>query len=179
MAELLNKSQPGRRRGRPQRGRGAPRMDMTALVDVAFLMLTFFILTTTMASQRIGAFVVPPKTEEKGPDLAYSDMMTIVLDKEGIVHYFYGIGDEGVEIDVVGAPSLREEIKDHFFGKDLPPCKGEKTKACRQPFVVVKSLPGSKYGDLIELWDDLRIVEANRYTLTDLNHTDSLLLSIR
>ena len=84
--------------------RGAPAIDMTAMVDVAFLLLTFFILTTTRfrEDQKVQvdtpssvSILTPPET----------GLMTISVDPEGKV--FVGLTDIGT----------RQEVLERFEGE--------------------------------------------------------------
>lgn len=65
--------------------RKVPAMDMTAMCDVAFLLLTFFILTAQFRSQEAAA--VDPPTSISGIKVPDKDIMTIALDKEGKVYF--------------------------------------------------------------------------------------------
>ncbi|WMJ71767.1 biopolymer transporter ExbD [Cytophagaceae bacterium ABcell3] len=60
-------------------------MDMTAMCDVAFLLLTFFMLTTKFKPQEAVAVDIPSSVSEiKLPD---TDIMTIAVDKDGGVYF--------------------------------------------------------------------------------------------
>lgn len=62
-----------------------PSLDMTAMCDVAFLLLTFFILTTTFKKDEAVIVDVPSSTiEQKIPD---SDVITVSIDKENKVYF--------------------------------------------------------------------------------------------
>lgn len=65
--------------------RGAPTVDMTAMVDVAFLLLTFFILTTTKFREDQSVEVDTPSSvsDLQPPE---EGLMTISVDKEGRVY---------------------------------------------------------------------------------------------
>lgn len=65
--------------------RASSSVDMTAMCDVAFLLLTFFILTAQFRSQDAAAIETPSSiSSTKVPD---TDIMTIALDKEGKVYF--------------------------------------------------------------------------------------------
>ncbi|MEM6342822.1 MAG: biopolymer transporter ExbD [Bacteroidota bacterium] len=70
--------------------RGAPTVDMTAMVDVAFLLLTFFILTTTSFRQEQKVEVDMPSSRSQ-IDVPVEKLMTISVDPEGKV--FVGFSD--------------------------------------------------------------------------------------
>lgn len=65
--------------------RGAPTVDMTAMVDVAFLLLTFFILTTTKFREDQSVEVDTPSSVS---DLTPPDtkLMTVAVSSEGKVY---------------------------------------------------------------------------------------------
>lgn len=65
--------------------RKVPAMDMTAMCDVAFLLLTFFILTAQFRSQEAAS--VEPPTSISGIKVPDKDIMVISLDKEGKVYF--------------------------------------------------------------------------------------------
>ena len=65
-------------------------LDMTAMCDMAFLLLTFFMLTTKFKAQEPIAIDMPSSVSEiKLPD---KDMLTISVDKKGGV--FFGVDDQ-------------------------------------------------------------------------------------
>jgi biopolymer transport protein ExbD len=65
--------------------RASSSVDMTAMCDVAFLLLTFFILTAQFRSQDAAAIETPSSiSSTKVPD---TDIMTIALDKEGKIYF--------------------------------------------------------------------------------------------
>jgi biopolymer transport protein ExbD len=65
--------------------RTSPSLDMTPMVDLAFLLVTFFMLTTKFAPEEPVAVDMPSSTSEiRLPD---TDILTITVSKEGAVFY--------------------------------------------------------------------------------------------
>lgn len=99
----------------PKKKRVGVRMDMTPMVDVAFLLLTFFMLTTQFKAPDDVQIVLPASHSTiKLPD---TDVMTIVVGKDGTINL-------GVD-----APALRVAL----FGE-----AGRKVSTVR---VTIKDLP--------------------------------------
>lgn len=71
----------------PKPARKSPSMDMTAMCDVAFLLLTFFIMTTQFKSQESVTVDTPSSVSEI--KIEDKDMATITIDKDG--KYYFGV----------------------------------------------------------------------------------------
>ncbi len=65
-------------------------LDMTPLVDLAFLLLTFFMFATTMAQPQIMEMSVPPNLDVP-IDVAQSKLMTVYVRKDGKLFYNTGL----------------------------------------------------------------------------------------
>ncbi len=88
--------------------RGAPAIDMTAMVDVAFLLLTFFILTTTRFREESVVEIDTPSSISS-TDLPETAVMIIEVDKEGRV--FTGFSDIDIReeaLKLAAAPDEKE-----------------------------------------------------------------------
>src|ERR1039457_2056618 len=97
MAEMEVKSGgekkgPGVKKGKKQ----STRVDLTPMVDLGFLLITFFIFTTTM-SQATAMRLFLPKDADKPQDqnlAKQSGALTILLGKDNNVFYYEGILDK-------------------------------------------------------------------------------------
>jgi hypothetical protein len=73
------------------------RVDFTPMVDLAFLLITFFMLATTFSKPQTMEIAMPSKdkvTEEEQTKVKASRAVTIVLDKDNAVYYYEGTRDE-------------------------------------------------------------------------------------
>src|SRR2546426_11032766 len=66
------------------------RMDMTPMVDVAFLLLTFFMLTTTMNRPQTMEINLPPA--KTTVEVAQSNLLTLRVKEDGSI--WWNVGDE-------------------------------------------------------------------------------------
>src|SRR3954463_9244259 len=90
MAEVVQSGGSRHKKGR-KKARLGVRMDMTPMVDVAFLLLTFFMLATTLLTPQVMEISLPP--DSKIPvQIAESNLLTLRIRKDQTV--FWNIGTE-------------------------------------------------------------------------------------
>lgn len=75
--------------GKKRAKKGSTRVDMTPLVDLAFLLLTFFVLTSTFSKPKIMSLVYPakPKDEVKVEEQKINNAITFLLTENKIFYY--------------------------------------------------------------------------------------------
>lgn len=90
MAEL--NSSPEKTSGKIPRKRMSTRVDLTAMVDLAFLLITFFMLTTSLLKPQMFHVTMPDGTPTKEPfELSDKRTMTICLGKNNQVISYLGM----------------------------------------------------------------------------------------
>ena len=97
MAQIVD-SGGGNEKGKKKAKKGTPTMDMTPMVDLAFLLLTFFVMTSTFSKPKVMSLVYPAKpdpTAEK-KDQKINNAVTFLLSDDRIFYYqemFYPEGN--------------------------------------------------------------------------------------
>lgn len=94
MAEIQTGGEQGGKHSKTRAKKLSTRIDMTPMVDLAFLLLTFFMLTTTFSKPQAMEVNMPlPKPPEDQPKMVFEDSraMTILIDKENRLFYYMGM----------------------------------------------------------------------------------------
>lgn len=160
MAEVQQKPD-ARKAGKPRSKKRSTKIDMTAMVDVAFLLLTFFILTTTMVQQKAMKMVMPT---EGGIDIGCSKMMQIYLGAEDKVHWAPGCELSDLRTTDFSSTGIRAAIL-------------EKLAANPELIINIKPDKGSRFGNLVDIMDEMNITGAKRYAVSDMTEDERELLT--
>lgn len=177
MANINDQSTRNRSPGNSRRKNKSTRIDMTAMVDVAFLLLTFFVLTATLQQNSVMELVVPPKCE--GPDCTVdvkeNKILTLILEKD---HLSYYLGNEVDQLKTSNyASSKVRSILTAHLNRYPNRCDRKINADCWDPIFVVKPMQNCKYKQLVDLLDELAIVDAKKFALDSFSEADSLLLA--
>ncbi len=138
---------------RPKRGKVSKRkkmkrvgfyLDMTPLVDITFLLLTFFMFTTTMATPQVMEMSIPPEIEDE-VEVKISELFQIFVRNDNKI--FYTIGDEDPqEVALKDIKSLAERLnlKDAVKNKLI---------------TALKPDTSASYGTVVGILDELNLAE--------------------
>ncbi len=82
--EVVERGKPGKKKGlrRPKR-RVSIRIDMTPMVDIAFLLLIFYMVTTVFAMPQAMEINLPPKDQKEDIEIKESNLLTLRVDEAG------------------------------------------------------------------------------------------------
>ncbi len=146
------------------------RVDLTPMVDLGFLLITFFIFTTTM-SQPTAMKLFLPKDADKPEDqnkAKESGVITILLGKDDNVFYYEGQLDNGASNF---KSSTFKEIRNVLLDK--------KARTPEKDLVVVlKPSEECTYRNVVDILDEMAINMCKRYALVDISSTETQLIKI-
>jgi len=123
------------------------RIDMTPLVDITFLLLTFFMLTTTMAAPQIMEMSVPPEQEEV--EVAQSQLLQFFVRDDGAI--FYSMGTDTPER--IDSKNLKQ-IRDISVRENMKP------ENLNKLIVALYTSGEAPYGLVVTILDELNRAEA-------------------
>lgn len=162
MAEIQDKdSSKGKKKGPKKQ---STKIDMTPMVDLAFLLLTFFMLTTTFAKPNVMQISMPvkPENEVEQPPLKASNALTIYLGPNDKVYYLDGLADEPtakIETTDFSTNGIRKHILQRR--KDNIAFNQGKEKL----FVMIKPLKTARYKNMVDILDEMNIATVGAYAL--------------
>jgi biopolymer transport protein ExbD len=141
------------------------KVDMTPMVDLAFLLVTFFMLTTTFNKPQTMEVNMPEKTDDnKTMKVAESRTTTLVLAENNKVYYYSGSKEPQIQLTDYSATGLRKVLLN-------------KVKTIKDPIVIIKAKKESKYKNLVDAIDEMAITGIKIYALVDITPQDLELLA--
>lgn len=114
MAELAQDDGGGKKGGKKRPSKGSARIDMTPMVDLGFLLLTFFVLTSTFAKPKVMSLVYPAKDPKDLPppdEAKVNNAITFIVSDNRL---FYYEGEFYPEGNAKGKPAT--ELTETDFG---------------------------------------------------------------
>lgn len=147
--------------------KATPRVDMTPMVDLMFLLVTFFILTTSISTPQAMDIVKPDKDEknENRLELKASKTMTILLGKKDKVAWY--MGEAGKTAPTY--ENLSQVDKSIISNRKVADASGIKGEFV----VLIKPTSGSTFQNFVDIMDELEILKVKVRQIDDDNILDS------
>lgn len=201
MAEISSDSGGGhgkhQKKGRKKSG--TPKVDMTPMVDLGFLLLTFFVLTTTFSKPQAMEINMPVPKDLKDPtpptQFPEERTMTLLLSEDNVVYWYAGIPDpktppqlektdfskDGIEKVLLEknakAYNMIKRLEQKLIeGKiDDAKFKADKVKILKKKsiLVIIKADESAKYKNMVDILDEMQIINAGTYAIVDITKDET------
>jgi len=172
MAELDTSGGGKHKGGKVRTKKKATRVDLTAMVDLAFLLITFFILTTTLNKPKAMELIMPDKDDIHHDQLAVpeSRTMTLLLGDNNKLEWFVGLaGKTAPTVIGYGKEDLRKVLVDQ---NNLI----KQSHGGQPMIVVVKPSAQSTYKNVVTVMDELNITGIEQRAIVDISPVELELL---
>lgn len=151
-------------KGKKKTKRVGVRIDMTPMVDVAFLLLTFFMLTTTMNKPQTMEINLPPS--EAKAEVAESNLLTLRITEDFRIFWNTGV-EKPVTVD--GTDKQQRLVN---LGKLLK----DRNRANPKLITLIKVDGKAKYIDMVDVMDELNINQISRFSLAPMVDDDKKII---
>lgn len=153
------------------------KVDLTAMVDLAFLLITFFMLTTTLTKPQSMNLAMPDKSEPDVEDTKVSEnrTVTVLLGADDKVLWYMGRLDNMIDGPVVtsyGKNGLREMLL--VKKQQVLAATRDETKGL---IVIIKATDQSIYRNLVDALDEMAITKIDTYAIVDISPVEVELLA--
>ncbi len=166
MAEVQVKDSSGKG-GKVRSKKQVPHVDLTPMVDLAFLLITFFMLVTTFNKPNVMDLGLPakPKDEKQKPqdiDIKLQNSISIIIGKDNRIFYHQqdqaGLNDQTLletNFDREGITKVIEQAKAGAIDKNIFT-------------VIIKPTDDAVYKNFVDMLDEMAITKNERYGVTDI-----------
>lgn len=141
------------------------KVDMTPMVDLGFLLITFFIFSTTMSQPTAMPLLMPKDTDkqEEQNKVKASGALTIMLGKSNGVYYY-----EGEDPTKIQASDYKK-IRDVILTK-------KKSTDPKDFVVVIKPNDEANYQNMVAILDEMTINEVKKFALVSISPQENELV---
>jgi len=156
MAEMEVKESSKKGPGVKKSKKHSTRVDLTPMVDLGFLLITFFIFTTTVSQPTAMPLNMPKDTKDKNLDMKVkeSGSLTLMLGKGNIIYYYYG--NDPTKMQTTNYKGVRDII-----------LQKKKTTPAADLFIIIKPDKDATYKNAVDILDEMDINDIGKYAMVD------------
>src|SRR6478735_9052407 len=148
------------KQGKGKSKKVSTKIDMTPMVDLAFLLITFFMLTTSMNKPSVMQVNMPDKSENNPPQpIKESKAMTIILGEDNKLFYYMGMTAPKVKASDYTSEGIRKIIL-------------QKNKNIPNLVILIKAMKKSRYNNMVDILDEMHITNSKRYAIMPISDHD-------
>jgi biopolymer transport protein ExbD len=166
MAEISQGGGGGHKKGGKVRvKKQSTKIDMTPMVDLAFLLLTFFILTTTFNKPKTMEVNMPDKVDDETQQTKINekDILNLVLAEEDKIFWWIGL-EPPVNTTNYSQSGVRKVLL-------------EQTRANPKMMVLIKPKDESRYENMVNILDEMDITDIKRYAIVEYSDDDKAIIT--
>lgn len=161
MAEITSNDNSGKK-GRLKRT--VVRVDLTPMVDLAFLLISFFMLTVVMNEEK-ALKVNMPIADGTMSEVADCQVINLYADYDR-VYYTEGLGNDSVKLLQHREPGSLKDVLAAKTAQINTGCFNTKGKP-RDLVCIIKLLPDARYKAMVEIFDDMELYNVPVYAMQD------------
>lgn len=145
------------------------RIDMTPMVDLGFLLITFFVFTTTISLPKAAELFMPAEDNNHPQPLPNSLALTLLLDDNNSIYYYGGNFEEAQKTGQIFettystyngvGKAIRQKQKD----LESYPNFGGKSGL----MLIIKPTSSSVYKNVIDALDEVMINDVKKYAIVE------------
>lgn len=166
MADIENNQQKSRHHFKTS-SKKSVRIDLTPMVDLGFLLITFFVFTTTMSQATVMNIVTPYDKVEPGDDICNSCALTVLLGSNDQIYYYEG-APETASLHTANYNSIRTVLQD----------KKKKVASARgsgdQFVLIIKAADAASFKNFVDITDEVTINGIKRYYIDEITAVDKM-----
>lgn len=165
MAEISQSGGGGKKDGKVRSKKSSTKIDMTPMVDLAFLLLTFFMLTTTFNKLHTMEITMPEKVtkDTTPPKVNEKRVLTLLLGEQDKIYWYVGITDPKPVVTDFSKDGIRKVLV-------------QQKSQIRDLIVLIKPSDKSRYKNVVDILDEMKISDVPRYAIVDITPVDNELM---
>ena len=171
MAELNTGDSGGGKGGKVRSKKQNSKVDLTAMVDLAFLLITFFMLTTTLSKPQSMTLGLPAKEKDKPEEDTKVDeklTVTLLLGKDNKLIFYSGLLETPItppKDATYGKDGIREEL---LKRKKVIDAYIKSTGSAKKAMtVIIKPSKKSNYKNVVDVLDEMAILKVPIYAIVN------------
>jgi biopolymer transport protein ExbD len=207
MAEVnTDDSSSGGKHDKKRAKKASTKIDMTPMVDLAFLLLTFFILTSTFSKPKTMEINFPAKPKDEKMNMKVNNALTFLLTTDNGIYYYYGEfypekNDKGVPPTTLtktdfsanglhkillerNKPTLDniKQLEERLVKRQIADTTYKRLvnyeKGLKDALtVLIKADDKAVYKNVIDVIDELNICNVGKYAIVDMGQKELELLN--
>jgi biopolymer transport protein ExbD len=178
MAEMdTSSSGGGKHKGGKRAKKASTRVDLTAMVDLGFLLITFFMLTTTLNKPKVMELNMPDKDNDDKEEIMKvkeSLTTTFVLAGGDSLYYWHGLPAAPGDVKLTNyatSKGMRDVILLRQGEIDRDRKAGVYTEK-EGHIVLIKPMKDAKYKNMVDFLDEMAITDTPTYAIVDYEPAD-------
>ena len=170
MAEINN--QPTKQKQQTVCNKKSTRVDLTPMVDLGFILVTFFVFTAALSESKAMNLLLPNDNNPAvNDDICESCALTFILSKNNIVHYYEGSEkNASYKLTDYSSNGIRQNIIDKR--KRVIQKRGKD-----ELIIIVKPGEESSFKNLVDVVDECNITVVKRYYLAEPSAADNKMIA--
>jgi biopolymer transport protein ExbD len=141
--------------------RAGVRIDMTPMVDVAMLLLTFFMMTTVFNKPQTMELNLPPDDKVQ-VEVAASTLLTVRVEPNMAI--YWSMGNEPTALKKIAFIELR-------------PLLVERLRSIPKLITLVEIDRDAKYNDMVDIMDELNLANITKFSIAPMKDADKKLIA--
>jgi biopolymer transport protein ExbD len=135
------------------------RVDLTPMVDLGFLLITFFVFTTSITKPTAMKLNLPDDPDKDSTTTAGGKTLSILLGANNTIYYYEGQNIANMQVSNFSSVGLREVIRNKKQQVKMKYGDGNET------VVLIKPTTEASYSNVVDALDEIQINTIERYVL--------------